>query len=78
MKKFIAWLGIAGMCTIHANTLPSLLGAGFPPVAMTLQSILALSMLLTHALYNRFSLYAYGNAIGLAGQCVVLYLTIKG
>lgn len=76
MKTSIA--GFVGMVLIQANTVPSMLGAGLPPLAMTVQSIAALLLLYGHARYNRITLYVYGNGLGLLGQLYILHLTLKG
>ncbi len=83
MKAKAATLaGLIGMVLIQSNTVPVIIGTinggSLPPLIMTVQSIIALALLLAHACYNRFALYVAGNAFGLIGQCAVLFLTLKG
>ena len=81
MKRLISALGMIGMVLIQGATIPAIIGSmsggSLPPLAMVLQSILALALLTLHSFYNGFRLYTIGNVCGLIAQFVVLFLIIK-
>lgn len=79
MKRAIDIGAVIGMILIQACTVPAIIGAVWfggtlPPLAMVLQSIIALLLLFVHSWYHGFRLYVYGNGVGLALQIITAIL----